>query len=120
MGRLSLEQASAPSQRASREQRAAEAEAAAWQIKHDEVLKALEEERRQRTRERHEKEQLLRELKKFEAPSLAGCRGAIDKLEKNSSAFYEHVDFLYKYEPLKRSRFEPSDVAARARGQITD
>ncbi len=46
MGRLSLEQASAPSQRASREQRAAEAEAAAWQIKHDEVLKALEEERR--------------------------------------------------------------------------
>ena len=50
-----------------------------------------------------EKDKIIAELR---GPTLEGCKSTVPKLKDGSSAFYDHVDFLYKV--LKR--FDTTDV----------
>ena len=100
MPRPSKDWQPAPSQRHCSDIRRAEAKAAeaarVVQVKEEEKQHAF----RQRSTEKAEIKRLEEELKDLKAASLAGLNGAIGKLSKQSSTFYDHVAFGYDW--LKR------------------
>ena len=114
MGRMAKREDRAPSQRATAEFREQVAEKKQAQIRIGELEHDLRTANNFRSSLKARVAELEDEVRKLTPPTLAGLSSHIAKLNHKSSAFYDHVDFGYRW----LRRFDPTDVAAVAAAAV--